>query len=166
MSILHQVLFTIAAVFPVLTSCNRNGADLEAADIIAMERAALDRWGRGDPQGVIDLYANDITYFDPLQDKRVDGLEAMKTLYGAIAGKIEIRHYDMIDPKVQRMGDVAVLTYNLVDDLTRLPTGPVSMRVPWNVTTVYAHVDGRWKVVHAHYSYVKGKLSTEEISSQ
>ena len=164
MSILHQALFTIATALPaaLLTSCNNGGADSEAVDIIAMERAALDRWGRGDPQGALDLYAQDITYFDPLQDKRVDGLEAMKTLYSAIAGKIKIQHYDMIDPKVQRTGDVAVLTYNLVDDVVQLPTGPTSMKVPWNVTAVYARVEGQWKVVHSHFSYVKGKLSADE----
>jgi ketosteroid isomerase-like protein len=77
-----------------------------------MEMAALDRWGRGDTQGPLDLYAEDVTYFDPLQNKRVDGRAAMKTLYDALAGKIKIQHYDMIDPKVQRTGDAAVLTYN------------------------------------------------------
>jgi len=152
-SILRQALFTIAAA--VLSSCNKIG-DSEATNIIAMERAALDRWGRGDPQGALDLYAKDITYFDPLQDKRVDGLDAMKALYSAIAGKIKIQHYDMIDPKVQRTGDVAVLTYNLVDDVVQLPTGPTSVKVPWNVTAVYSRIEGQWKVVHSHFSYVKG----------
>ncbi len=118
----------------------------------------MNSWGRGDPQGALDLYAKDITYFDPLQDKRVDGLEAMKALYSAIARKIKIQHYDMIDPKVQRAGDVAVLTYNLLDDVVQLPTGPTCMKVPWNVTAVYARVEGQWKVVHSHFSYVKGKL--------
>ena len=157
MSILRQALFTIAAAVPaaVLSSCNKIG-DSEATNIIAMERAALDRWGRGDPQGALDLYAKDITYFDPLQDKRVDGLDAMKALYSAIAGKIKIQHYDMIDPKVQRTGDVAVLTYNLVDDVVQLPTGPTSVKVPWNVTAVYSRIEGQWKVVHSHFSYVKG----------
>ena len=163
MSILHQTLLAIAAALPaaILTSCNESGADSEASNIIAMERTALDRWGRGDPQGVLDLYTKDITYFDPIHDKRVDGLEAMKGLYSAFAGKIKIQHYDMIDPKVQRAGEIAVLTYNLVDDVVQLPTGPTSMKVPWNVTAVYARVEGEWKVVHAHYSYVKGKLNAE-----
>ncbi len=163
MSILHLLLFTIATGLSaaVLTSCNQSGGDSEGIDIIAMERAALDRWGRGDPQAALDLYAQEITYFDPLQDKRVDGLEAMKKLYSAIAGKIKIQHYDMIDPKVQRIGDVAVLTYNLVDDVVHLPTGPTSVKVHWNVTAVYARIEGQWKVVHSHFSYVKGKLGAE-----
>src|SRR5207237_2413765 len=39
-----------------------------ADTIIALERAALDRWGRGDPQGYIDTFAADITYFDPFTE--------------------------------------------------------------------------------------------------
>jgi uncharacterized protein (TIGR02246 family) len=129
----------------------------EADDIIAMERAAMDRWNRGDTQGVLDLYAEDITYFDPLQDKRVDGLEAMKALYGSFTGKFKIQSYEMIDAKVQRTGDVAVLTYNLLDEVVELPTGPTSMKMAWNVTEVYARVEGQWKIVHAHFSYLHGK---------
>jgi ketosteroid isomerase-like protein len=126
-----------------------------------MERAALDRWGRGDTQGALDLCAEDITYFDPLQNKRVDGLAAMKTLYDALAGKIKIQHFDMIDPKVQRTGDAAVLTYNLVDEVVQLPTGPTNMKLHWNVTSVYARVGSQWKIIHSHFSYVKGQVSAE-----
>jgi hypothetical protein len=39
----------------------RTGAD----QIIALEHAALDRWGQGDPGGFLESYAVDITYFDP-----------------------------------------------------------------------------------------------------
>ena len=50
-------------------------------ELIAIERAALDRWMTGDPQGYLGIYAPEITYFDPNQDKRIDGLEAMKQLF-------------------------------------------------------------------------------------
>jgi len=33
--------------------------------IVAMERAALERWGRGDPDGFLDISAPDVSYFDP-----------------------------------------------------------------------------------------------------
>src|SRR6266567_2210218 len=56
----------------------------QSKSIIALERGALDRWGKGDPQGYLELYAPDITYFDPTQERRVDGAAAMQTLYGPI----------------------------------------------------------------------------------
>lgn len=40
-------------------------ADFKPETIIALERAALDRWGKGDPKGFLETYAPDVTYFDP-----------------------------------------------------------------------------------------------------
>src|SRR4051812_13981114 len=74
-----------------------------AADsVIAAEKAALDRWGRGDPQGYIETYASEITYFDPFTDKRIDGLAGMKAMLATIAGKVHIDRYEMLNPRVQQ----------------------------------------------------------------
>src|SRR6266516_4550790 len=70
--------------------------------IIALERRALDRWGKGDPQGYLELYAPDVTYFDPIQERRVDGAAAMQKLYGPIKGLVKVDSYEMIEPKVQQ----------------------------------------------------------------
>ncbi len=144
----------------VLLTCMKATTDNSSEKIIAMEKAALDRWGKGDPQGVLDIYAPKITYFDPFQEKRIDGIEAMKKIYAPMAGKIKIGRCDMIDPKVQWHGDVAVLTYNLVNDMLQLPDGPSNVRVRWNSTQVYARVDGKWRVIHSHWSFIKPELRT------
>jgi len=121
--------------------------------IIALERGALDRWGKGDPQGYLDIYAPDITYFDPMQERRVDGMAAMQKLLAPIKGKVRIDRYEMIAPKVQQRGDVAVLTYNLVSH-GRKPTGD-TITVRWNSTAVYARANGKWSIIHSHWSFVK-----------
>ncbi len=126
--------------------------DFKPEAIIALERAALDRWGSGDPQGFLGAYAPDVTYFAPGGGRRVDGLEAMKELLIPITGKIKVDHYEMIGPKVQRMGDVAVLSYNLVSHAKR-PNGAVI--VFWNSTAVYGRIGGEWKIIHSHWSYTK-----------
>ena len=126
--------------------------DFKPEAIIALERAALDRWGSGDPLGYLGTYAPDVTYFAPGGEKRVDGLGAMKALLIPITGKIKVDHYEMIGPKVQRMGDVAVLSYNLVSHANR-PNGAVI--VYWNSTAVYGRIAGKWKIIHSHWSYTK-----------
>jgi ketosteroid isomerase-like protein len=127
-------------------------------EIIAIEKAALERWGKGDPQGVLQTYAADITYFDPYQEKRIGGIEAMKELYAPLAGKFKLERYEMIDPKVQQHGDVAVLTYNLVEDLLQLADGPGSIHLGWNATQVYARAGGEWRIIHGHWSLTKPAL--------
>jgi uncharacterized protein (TIGR02246 family) len=125
--------------------------------IIALERGALDRWGKGDPQGFLEAYAPEVTYFDPGQEKRVDGLQAMKELLVPITGKIAIARYDMLNPQVQRHGDVAVLTYNLVN-YRKQPDGSETVAARWNTTEAYRRIDGKWKIIHSHFSYVKPEL--------
>jgi len=127
-----------------------------ADTVIALERAALDRWGRGDPQGYIETYAPDITYFDPFTEKRVDGIEAMKAMLKPFVGKIKIDRYEMLNPKVQSAGDVAVLSFNLTSHV-RNPDGS-PRQVHWNSTEVYRRMEGKWKIVHNHWSFTKPEL--------
>ena len=126
-------------------------------DVIAMERAALDRWGKGDPQGYLDIMAPEVTYFDPVQEKRLDGLDAMKKMLAPITGKIKVSRFDMIDPKVQPHGDSALLTFNLVSYVTA-PDGKERAVARWNSSELYARVDGQWRIVHSHWSYIKPEL--------
>jgi ketosteroid isomerase-like protein len=128
-------------------------AQSTADKIIAMERAALDRWGHGDPQGYIDIYAPEITYFDPYQKARIDGLAALTRLYESIKGKSSIPRVELISPRVQMHGDTATLTFNLVNYSA---TGEATSR--WNSTEVYARIKGEWKIIHSHWSLTTPQL--------
>ena len=119
--------------------------------IIGLERQALDRWGRGDPEGFLTTYAPDVTYFDPMQPRRVNGLDTMRAMYAPLAGKVHVSSYDMIAPLVQGKGDMAVLSYNLVSHGTT-PTGE-AFAVRWNSSTVYRRTNGEWKIIHSHWSF-------------
>ena len=147
----------LAVIAGALAAMVAHAADgVKPETIIALERGALDRWGRGDPQGYLDLYARDVTYFDPMREKRVDGIEAMKQALEPIKGLVKVDRYEMVAPQVYVSGDVAVLTYNLVSQARRPDGG--AMEVRWNSTAVYALVGGKWKIVHSHWSYTKPEL--------
>jgi ketosteroid isomerase-like protein len=125
----------------------------QSETIIALERGALDRWGKGDPQGYLELYASEITYFDPFQEGRIDGAAAMQKLYGPIKGVVRVDSYEMVNPRVQQHGDVALLTFNLVSH-GRTPAGdPIVVR--WNSTEVYSRSNGKWSIIHSHWSFIK-----------
>ena len=121
-------------------------------DVIAMERAALDRWGKGDPGGYLEITAPDASYFDPIQDKRIDGVDAIRAMLDPFVGKIKVDRYDMIDPRVQQYGDAALLTFNLISYRDETPISS------WNSTEMYARVDGQWRIVHSHWSYIMPDL--------
>lgn len=127
-----------------------------ADTIIALERAALDRWGRGDPQGYIDTFARDITYFDPFTEQRIDGIDAMKAMLAPFVGKIKIDRYEMLNPQVQRSGDVAVLSFNLLSHTHNPDGSPRAVR--WNSTEVYRRTAGEWRIIHNHWSFTRPEL--------
>lgn len=125
-----------------------------ANEILELERAALDRWGRGDPSGYLDLYASDVTYFDPLVGKRIDGLAAMRAYYEPWIGRISVPRYVISNPCVVASTDLAVLTYNLVN-YQRTPDGGEAMGSCWNSTAAYRRTSTRWEIVHAHWSFTR-----------
>jgi len=119
--------------------------DEAAATIIALERAALDRWGKGDPSGYLEISASDVSYFDPFLDRRLDGLAALTAYYESLRGTIRIDREEFMNPKVQSWGGTAVLTFNLVSHV-----GKAQMR--WNCTEVYRRDPQGWCIVHTHWS--------------
>jgi ketosteroid isomerase-like protein len=125
-------------------------ASMDVAEhIISLERSALDRWIRADPDGYLSLYARDATYFDPFREKRVDGLDELNARMAAMRGvtlPFTEPRYDMINPVVQVQGNIAVLTFNLV--LAR-----------WNATEVYREADGAWRIIHTHWSFTQPQLA-------
>ena len=127
------------------------------ADVLAIERASLERWAKGDPGGFLSNYATEVTYFDPSQERRIDGLQAMTAYLTPLRGKISIDRFEILNSKVQRHGDIAVLSYNIVN-YQRQPDGTERQTVRWNSTAVFQRIDGRWKTIHSHFSFTKPEV--------
>jgi len=122
-----------------------------ANKIIAMECSALDRWGKGDPSGFLEICAPNIVYFDPHLEMRIDGREALSEYYEGIRGKVSIERYELLNPLVQRLGNAAVLTFNYVS------YGGAEDEHRWNCTEVYERLVDGWKIIQTHWSYTLAK---------
>ena len=116
--------------------------------IIALESAALERWGNGDPSGFLEISALDVVYFDPYLEKRVDGLEALTQYYKTFWGQVRFDHFELLNPCVQIGSELAVLTFNYVSY-----TGDKQSR--WNCTEVYRYDNEQWKIIQTHWSYTR-----------
>ena len=121
------------------------------AEIVALETAALERWLRGDPSGFLEISDEDVVYFDPFLDRRLDGLAALTAYYERLRGKISAAHYEILSPQVQAFAEGAVLTFNFVS----WSESEVAMR--WNCTEVYARRLSGWRIVQTHWSFTGGR---------
>lgn len=115
--------------------------------ILTIEKTALEAWHNGNPSKFLELYSKNYTYFDPIQELRIDGKEKIKQLYDSYEGKMEIMDsFEMINPKVQISEKIAVLTYNLHSFLG-------DKIIKENCTEIYKlEDDDEWRIIHSHWS--------------
>jgi ketosteroid isomerase-like protein len=120
-----------------------------AKQIVTLERVALDRWCKGDPSGYLEISAEDIVYFDPFQDRRIDGRQTLAKYYEALRGKVSADRYELLNPLVQAIGDAAVLTFNFIS------YGGNENKLYWNCTEVYRREGTAWQIIQSHWSFTK-----------
>ena len=132
-----------------------------AEHIISLECSALDRWIRADPDGYLSIYAKDVTYFDPFREKRVDGLEELTAEMAGMKGVIlpfTDPRYAMVNPTVHVEGNIALLTFNLVNYGKPSGSSDETVLAHWNATEVYRKVDDAWRIIHTHWSFTQPQL--------
>ena len=107
----------------------------------------------GDIQTYSRLTAEDVScYEQDIAPYRIDGLDFHCDLMTAMkAQKVYagLTRFDMLTPRVQVVGDTAVVTY------TRLMTfaqQPPAHFAAFNETRVFAKTEAGWKMVHFHRS--------------
>lgn len=117
--------------------------------VIELERAALVRWLDGDPSGFLEISDEAVVYFDPFVARRVDGLDALREYYEPLRGKIHAQRFEIINPVVQHVDDVAVLTFNFVS------YGGNENALRWNCTEVYRRRGDQWRIIQTHWSFTQ-----------
>lgn len=118
-----------------------------AEEILKLERGALERWGKGDPDGYLEISAADVVYFDPFVERSIVGREALGRFYAGLRGKVRIARFEIIDPRVQVVGDVAVLTFRFDS------WGGNEDALRWNATEVYRRDPEGWRIIHTHWAF-------------
>lgn len=121
-----------------------------AEHIIGLEKAALDKWFKGDTSGYEQLWSKrSFTYFDAVVEKRVDDHATISEFLKTIEGKLFADSYDFRSPRVQIGQDMAVLTYQLFAKTTLID-------MEYNCIEVYQkEEDGQWRVIHSTWSFIR-----------
>ena len=128
-------------------------ADQDALAILAIERAAFERWAKGDLEGFLEASDPDVDYFDPFLEARLVGLPALRTLYATYPA-MKVDRWEMIDPRVVVSGDMGVLTFNFISHTQGGETR-------WNTTDVYRRTNGQWRIIHTHWSLTRPQLASK-----
>lgn len=141
---------------PVPVQMSRQEYEGVLGEVMALESAAMARWRQGDPWGFLEISAPEVTYFDTGTPQRLNGREVLRAEYAQREGKIFYDVMDFIAPRVQVCGDLAVLTYRFLSTWLN-PDGSVAHRTPWNCTEVFVRLAGPWRIIHTHWSFIRGE---------
>jgi len=152
--IIHKLPAEVVVPLPVHTPAMKPAGT--AAELLALEAGAMERWRQGDPYGFIEISAPEVTYFDTGTPARLNNLAELKAEYKKRENKIFYDVMEFIAPRVQVYGDAAVLFYRFFSTVLNRD-GTVKSRTPWNCTEVFAKKEGRWRIVHTHWSFIQGR---------
>lgn len=121
-----------------------------AEHIIGLERAALDKWFKGDTSGYEQLWSKrSFTYFDGVVTQRIEDHDTIAAFLKTIDGKLFAESYDFRLPRVQFGQDMAVLTYQLF-----AKTSLIDMQ--YNCIEVFQReADNSWHVIHSTWSFLR-----------
>ena len=144
----------VAAVLVGAPMPARTAAD-PASEVIALEQKALDGLAQGNPDVLLGLSDADISYFHAMTNGRLDGAPSVKSLVEPYRGRRLFDSWEMVQPRVQVSGDVAVLTYVLVQR-----NGSAAAR--WNGTQVYQRKASGWRIIHTHWSQTDGNTGSRQ----
>ncbi|WP_371118266.1 DUF4440 domain-containing protein [Selenomonas ruminantium] len=118
----------------------------------AYEKAALDKWFKGDTSGYRNLWSKkNFSYFDGAKEHRVDSYEEICKALELVEGQLFAEKYDFCCPRVQLGKDMAVLTYQLFAD-TKLFGKPFSMQ--YNCIEIFQQEEAGWQVIHSTWSFI------------
>ena len=95
--------------------------------------------------------ADDYTEFNASFATRIDG-KALSSRLSEASAKDSSRRLaaEMLNPKVQVYGDVAILSYNFAGEVKDKDGEVKPTRA--KSTRVYAKINGKWKLVHANFA--------------
>lgn len=129
------------------TTTSSDNNDIEVM-IIALEKQALELWNKGNPDGFLELYSDDVVYFDPAFEEKFEGKKVVEEYYNSFRGKNKVDSYEMIKPIVLVASESVVLLY----DYEAKREGNI---YNMHCTEVYK-LDSfnQWKIIHSHWSFV------------
>ena len=117
--------------------------------LIGLEKAALDRWFKGDTSGYRELWSKQsFSYFDGANPDRVEDYDSICTFLDTIEGILFASHYDFCCPRVQFGKDMAVLTYQLFAKTTLID-------MQYNCIEVFQKESDDWHVIHSTWSFIR-----------
>jgi ketosteroid isomerase-like protein len=122
---------------------------LATQEILEVEKAMVREFNAGDMESVLSHFHPRVIGFSSTQQERVSGLGGMKKTFNYYHQASTHMKYRIAEPKVQLFGDTAIVTFHWTVELGK---GRPRHVIKGRGSHVLAHQDGKWLIVHEHFS--------------
>ena len=150
MRTLSKVTLAVLVVFILTSSTLIAQSSSTEEEIIALTYKLWNAENEKDMDFRDAHISDEYTEFNPSYSTRIEGKSKNFKLMDANGTGTTSLADEMLNPKVQVYGDVAILTYNFAG-VMKESDGEVT-NVKAKSTRVYAKMGGTWKLVHANFA--------------
>jgi uncharacterized protein (TIGR02246 family) len=120
-------------------------------DVLEVVRQFQNAGVRGDKAALTQIFDPNVTHFHPGSPYRFVGRDRLVQEFEVASKNQQDMHFEMVDPQVQMAAkDVAIVTYYIVESWA--DKNGVRSSAKEKATEVYVQKDGRWTMIHGHYS--------------
>ena len=136
----------------LLLSPSSSIADNDAQkDVLAVVKQFQTAGVRGDAATLGQIFDSGVTHFHPGSPYRFIGKERLVKEFASSAPGHQDMRFEMLDPQVQMAArDVAVVTYYIDEGWTEKNGARTAVKE--KASEVYVNRNGRWLMIHGHYS--------------
>jgi ketosteroid isomerase-like protein len=114
--------------------------------ILRIEREQVAAFNRHDIKSMLGHFASGFVGFSSTRHERISGRAALGKTFRHYLGVSPKVRYAVSQPKVQMIGDAAVVSF-----YWRVQLAP-GHRIEGRGSHVFAKIRGRWRIVHEHFS--------------
>lgn len=152
---MKNLMITLAILVIVCDGFSQNFNTMnltnEEVEVIEVVKEWNDSFSDNDPEKYFTFIHDDLTLFIASSPYRIDGKadDRVEFEYSLKKGNTRVWYFQELQPKVQRYGDTAVVTY-----YTRGSYGIEGQEntIYLKETNVLVKENGGWKIVHIHVS--------------
>lgn len=118
-------------------------------ELLAIERACADAFNRRQPDQILSYFSEEIAGFSSTRHHRFHGQDELRKTIEYYLSEAEEVSFDIEEPEVQDLGEVAVLSFYW---RVILRSGEKESVIPGRGSHVFKKTGGQWKIVHEHFS--------------
>lgn len=118
-------------------------------ELVNIEHACARAFNQKNIPKILDYFDADISGFSSTAHDRFHGKDELQKTFEYYISEAEEVTFDIMEPELALFGEFAVLSFYWK---VTLKSGAKETEIPGRGTHVYQRKNGKWKIVHEHFS--------------